>query len=197
MNRKNDPPPDSYAAFLARLDAATANLVTRAASLDNALKAVSLLVGPYTVALRKWERRRIHVGEQLALHFGVPSGTSSATPSGSTQTYTALSELHDTAQKMESMLRARILHLTEKLAVMQGRREAIDKSLLELEVSRAKLHSSRMLSQDRDNLSRAFSELAGPTRAAAVVPDRGLHSDLKEARQAVILAEALMEVKRY
>lgn len=193
MNRKNDPPPDSYAAFLARLDAATANLITRAASLDNALKAVSLLVGPYTVALRKWERRRIHVGEQLTLLSGTPSGASY----GSTQTYTALSELHETAQKMESMLRARILHLTEKLAVMQGRREAIDKSLLELEVSRAKLHSSRMLSQDRDNLSRAFSELAGPTRAAAVVPDLGLHSDLKEARQAVILAEALMELKGY
>ncbi|WP_247040720.1 hypothetical protein [Arthrobacter rhizosphaerae] len=194
MNRKNDPPPDSYAAFLARLDAATANLITRAASLDNALKAVSLLVGPYTVALRKWERRRNHVGEQLALLSGTPSGASYGSP----QTYTALSELHDTAQKMESMLRARIVHLTEKLAVMQGRREAIDKSLLELEVSRAKLHSSRMLSQDRDNLSRAFSELAGPTRAAAVVvSDLGLHSDLKEARQAVILAEALMEVKGY
>lgn len=194
MNRKNDPPPDSYAAFLSRLDAATANLITRAASLDDALKAVSLLVGPYTVALRKWERRRIHVGEQLALLSGTPSGASYGSP----QTYTALSELHDTAQKMESMLRARILHLTEKRAVMQGRREAIDKSLLELEVSRAKLHSSRMLSQDRDNLSRAFSELAGPTRAAAVVvSDLGLHSDLKEARQAVILAEALMEVKGY
>ena len=197
MKAKNVEPADSYAAFLARLDAATANLITRAASLDNALKAVSLLVGPYTVALRKWERRRIHVGEQLALHFGTPSGTQAATPSGSTQTYTALSELHDTAQKMESMLRARILHLTEKLGVMQGRREAIDKSLLELEVSRAKLHSSRMLSQDRDNLSRALSELAGSTRAAVVVSDLGLHSDLKEARQAVILAEALMEVKGY
>ena len=193
MNRKNDPPPDSYAAFLARLDAATANLITRAASLDNALKAVSLLVGPYTVALRKWERRRIHVGEQLALLSGTPSGASYGSP----QTYDALSELRDTAQKMESMVRARILHLTEKLAVMQGRREAIDKSLLELEVSRAKLHSSRMLSQDRDNLSRALSELAGSNRAAVVVPDLGLHSDLKEARQAVILAEALMEVKGY
>jgi hypothetical protein len=197
MNAKNVEPADSYAAFLARLDSATANLTTRAASLDNAVKAVSLLVEPYTVALRGWERRRIHVGEQLALQFGSQSATQSATPSGSPQTFTALSELHDTARKMESMLGSRILHLTEKLAVMQGRREAIDKSLLELEVSRAKLHSSRMLSQDRDNLSRAFSELAGPTRAAAIVPDLGLHNDLKEARQAVILAEALMEVKGY
>jgi hypothetical protein len=78
---------------------------------------------------------------------------------------------------------------------MQGRRDAIDKSLLELEVSRVKLNSSRMLSQDRENLSRLFSELAGSTGAAATIPDLGLRRDLKEAREAVILAEALMEVK--
>ena len=78
---------------------------------------------------------------------------------------------------------------------MQGRRDAIDKSLLELEVSRVKLNSSRMLSQDRENLSRVFSELAGSAGAAPTIPDLGLRRDLKEAREAVILAEALMEVK--
>jgi hypothetical protein len=40
-----------------------------------------------------------------------------------------------------------------------------------------------------------LSELAGSTGAAATIPDLGLHRDLKEAREAVILAEALMEVK--
>ncbi|MBO1266456.1 hypothetical protein [Arthrobacter cavernae] len=185
MNTRNIPPHDSYAAFLARLDAATASLSTRAGSLDRALTAVSLLLGPYQSAVRKWERRRVHVSEQLARHSGTP------------QTYTALSELHDVAVKMESMLRARTLRVTEKLSVIQGRRDAIDKSLLELEVSRVKLNSSRMLSQDRENLSRAFSELAGSTGAAATIPDLGLRSDLKEAREAVILAEALMEVKGY
>ena len=64
---------------------------------------------------------------------------------------------------MESMLRGRVQRVTEKLAVMQGRREAIDKSLLELELSRIKLTSSRMLSQDREELSSIFSELAGST----------------------------------
>jgi hypothetical protein len=183
MNTKNIPPPDSYAAFLERLDAATASLNTRARSLDKALTAVSLLLGPYQSAVRKWERRRVYVSEQLARHPVTP------------QADTALSELHDMAVKMESMFRDRAVRVAEKISVMQGRREAIDKSLLELEVSRVKLNSSRMLSQERENLNRAFYELAGSAGAAVTIPDQGLRSDLKEARAAVILAEALMEVK--
>jgi hypothetical protein len=150
---------------------------------DKAMKAVSLLLVPYESAVRKWEQRRVGVSEQLAGHSGTP------------QTLTALRELHDTAAKMESMLRDRTVRLKEKLSLMQRRRDAIDNSLLELELSRTKLNSSRMLSYDRENLSRAFSELAGSTGAAATIPDLGLRSDLKEAREAVILAEALMEVK--
>lgn len=183
MKTDNTPPPDNYDAFLARLDAATRSLSTRAGSLDKALSAVSLLSAPYQSAARKWERRRIHVGKQLALHSGTP------------QSYTALSELHDMAVQMESMLRSRAQRVMEKLSAMQGRRDAIDKSLLELELSTVKLKSSRMLSQDREKLARAFSELAGSTAAAGTLPDLGLLSDLKEAREAVILAEAVIEVK--
>ncbi|MCU1532175.1 MAG: hypothetical protein JWO49_1746 [Arthrobacter sp.] len=183
MNAHDTPPHDNYAAFLSRLDSATTSLSTRAKSLDRALTAVSLLLEPYQSAVRQWERRRVRVSEQLARHPGNP------------QKYTALSELHDTAVKMESMFRSRTQRVTEMLSVMQGRRDAIDKSLLELEMSRVQLNSSRMLSQDRENLSRAFAELAGPTSAAATIPDPGLRSDLKKARAAVILAEALMEVK--
>jgi len=95
------------------------------------------------------------------------------------------------------MLRGRIERVTEKLAIMQGRREAIDKALLELELSRIKLTSSRMLAQDRQELSGIFSELAGTTVATGAIPDTGLLTDLKEAREAIILAEALMELKGY
>ncbi|MET3921628.1 hypothetical protein [Arthrobacter sp. UYEF20] len=185
MITNSTPSQDNYDAFLSRLDAATASLSTRAGSLDKALAAVSLLLGPYESAVRKWERRRLHVSEQLSRHSGSP------------QTYTTLRELHDVALKMESMLRGRAQRVTEKLSVMQGRREAIDKSLLELELSRIKLNSSRMLSQDRERLSGIFSELAGSTVATGTIPDMGLLSDLKEAREAIVLAEALMEVKGY
>ena len=176
---------DNYDAFVSRLDTATTRLNTRAGSLDKALAAVSLLLGPHEAAVREWERRRHYVSWQLARH------------SGPAQSYTDLSELHDVAIKMESMLRGRVQRLTEKISVMQRRRAAIDKSLLELELSRVKLNSSRMLSQDREKLSSIFSALTGSTDATSALPDMGLLSDLKEAREAVILAEALMEVKGY
>lgn len=185
MNTDSARPQDNYDAFLWRLAAATASLSTRAGSLDKAMAAASLLVGPYESAARKWERRRRYVSGQLADRSGPP------------ESYTALSELHGVAVKMESVFRGRVERLQDKLAVMQGRLEAIHKSLLELELSRVKLNSSRMLSQDREKLGSIFSALAGSTVAVPAPPDLGLLSDLKEAREAVILAEALMEVKGY
>ena len=185
MNDTGAPAHDNYDAFLARLDAATTSLSTRAASLDKAVAAVTLLLGPYESAVRKWERRRQYVSGQLAGH------------SGPAQSYAALSDLHDVAAKMESMLRGRVQRVTEKLSVMQGRREAIDNSLLELELSRVKLNASRLLAQDRERLSGIFAALSGSAADTTVVPDLGLLADLKEAREAVILAEALIEVKGY
>ncbi|KUM32901.1 hypothetical protein [Arthrobacter sp. EPSL27] len=176
-------PPDNYDTFLSRLDAATTSLTTRAASLEKAVAAVGLLLAPYESAVRKWERRRRLVGEHLAGHTGSP------------QSRTALTELHDVAAKMESMLRGRVQLIRDRLTVMHGRREAIHHSLQELESSRAKLNSSRLLSQDRDKLSSIFSSLAGSTLAVSALPDTGLLSDLREAREAIILAEALMELK--
>ena len=158
---------------------------TRASSLDKALAAVLLLLGPYQSAVREWERRRLDLGEQLARQSWSP------------QTHTALSELHDVAVKMQSMLAGRTQRVTEKLSVMHGHRAAIHQSLLELEASRVKLNSSRMLSQDREKLGSIFSTLAGSSVAAPAFADMGLLSDLREAREAVILAEALIEVKGY
>jgi hypothetical protein len=183
MNARSAPPPDNYDEFLSRLDVATTSLGTRAAALDKAISAVALLLGPYESAVRKWERRRVHVGHQLGRHSGTP------------QSYSALCELHDMAVKMESMLRDRAERVADKLLVMQERRAAIDKSLLELEMSRVKLNSSRMLSRDREKLNRVYYDLAGSAGAVDTMSDLGLLGDLKEARQAVILAEALIEVK--
>lgn len=185
MKTSGTPAQDNYGAFLSRLDTATARLSTRAAALDKALAAVSMLLGPYESAAREWERRRHEVGEQLDRQ------------SWSLQTHTALSELHDVAVKMHSMLAVRTQRVLEKLSVMQGHRAAIRQSLLELEASRIKLHSSRMLSQDRERLGSIFSALAGPTVATSALADTGLLGDLRDAREAVILAEALIEVKGY
>ena len=188
MRAEASPSHDNYEAFIARLDAATSNLRVRAAALDKAMAAVSLLWGPYESAVRNWERRRLHVSGQLARHSGSP-------PSDSLPPYSALSELHDVAVNMEALFRDRAQRITEKLELMQGRRGDIDKALLELELSTVKLNSSRRLSQDRENLRAVFSSLAGAAVATSTLPGQGLLSDLKEARKAVTLAEALMEVK--
>ncbi|WP_224093063.1 MULTISPECIES: hypothetical protein [unclassified Arthrobacter] len=177
------PSPDNYAAFLARLDAATTSLTSRARALDKALSAISLLLGRYQRALRGWERRLGRVDEELDRHSGEP------------QTSAALHELQRTAVQMRSMHSAQVLRLTEKLSLKQGQRDAVGRSLLELEVIRAKLETSRRLSRDRENLGRALYELAGTGSGAAKIPDVGLRNDLREAREAVILAEALLEVK--
>lgn len=178
-------PGDNYDAFLARLDAATTSLSTRAASVAKARAAVSLLLAPYDSAVRMWEQRRLKVSGQLARHRGPE------------QSRTALGELHEVAVNMEAVFRDRLRRISETLQSMEERREAIDKSLLELELSRIKLNSSRLLSQDRERLGAVLSELAGPAVAPAAFPDRGLLDDLREARKAVILAEALMEAKGF
>ena len=183
MKTDMSPSNDNYDSFIASLNAATTSLSTRAAALDKAMAAVALLLGPYESAVRSWERRRLHVSGQLAGHSGPP--------------YSALSELHDVAVNMEAMFRDRAQRIVEKLAVMQGRRKDIDRALLELELSTVKLNSSRMLSRDREELSAVFSTLTGSTVATSAIPDRGLLNDLKEARKAVKLAEALIEVKGY
>jgi hypothetical protein len=185
MKTNTPPGHDNYDSFLARLDAATTSLGTRAASLEKALAAVTLLLGPYESAVGNWERRRLHVSGQLARHTGSP------------QSFTALGELHDVAVNMEAMFRDRAQRLRDKLSVMQGRRDAIGKSLQELELSRVKLTSSRSHSEDRERLSAVFAAFAGPAVATSALPDRGLLEDLREARKAIVLAEALMEVKGY
>jgi hypothetical protein len=54
-----------------------------------------------------------------------------------------------------------------------------------------------MLSHDRENLNKAVAGLAGaPQCASAASADIGLRDALNEARRAIILAEALVELKR-
>lgn len=97
---------------------------------------------------------------------------------------------------MESTFRTPTERVRERLDEIQVRFHEIDISLMDLEKSKAKLTTSRMLAQERANLSRAVMELAGtPDTVTGASPDGGLAHDLKRARQAVVLAEALIEVK--
>jgi hypothetical protein len=175
---------DNYEGFIERLDSATANLARRRDLLEKSLDIVSLLFKQNNTGLRLWSQRTRQVSELLDRYSGKPAG------------YRALSELNDAAVKMETLFRNRTQRIDEHIAVIRERSDVIDKSLVELEKSRAKLHSSRIVSQDRENLNRAIAELSGtPDRAITAVPDHGLRDALQEAREAIILAEALLEVK--
>ncbi|WP_458113450.1 hypothetical protein M1D88_04865 [Arthrobacter sp. R1-13] len=175
---------DNYEGFIERLDSATANLERRRDLLDRSLDVVQVLFKQNITGLQLWSQRRGRVSDLLDSYSGQPAG------------YRALSELNDAAVKMETLFRNRTRRIDEHIAVMSERSNVIDKSLAELEKSRGKLHSSRIVSQDRENLNRAIAELSGTAdRAISAVPDAGLRDALQEARQAIILAEALLEVK--
>lgn len=177
-------PDDNYAQFIAQLDSAAKNLALRQESLSKSLDLVGLLYKQNEVGLRLWEERRSKVGKL------VPRETKSPAKQK------ALGELLEVAVRMESMFLNRTQRIAEKQATIQGRCDEIKKSLLDLDRSKLKLESSRMLSRERENLNRAIAELAGTPQTATVsTADFGLRNDLNDARRAIAMAEALLEVK--
>lgn len=183
-SRGRDAPKDNYAEFLARLDAATASLSARRDSLHNTLAIAVTLFEHNNTGLQLWTQRLEVLNALLAR------------PGEATAVAGLVADLHGVALKMEPMFRNRTERLGERLSALRGRSREIERSLLELEKSRVKLNSSRMLSQERENLSNAVAALGGtPEGSGVAVPDPGLRDDLKEAREAIILAEALLEVK--
>jgi hypothetical protein len=173
---------DNYSTFLARIDQAAESLTYRKDSLTTSMLVVTELYKHSSVGLNLWARRRVFVE-------GLRS-TESSTRND------AFDELKAVSHKMESMFRERTLRLEEKIEALCSRHSEIQASLLDLETSRMKLHSSRMLSMERENLNRAVGEpTGGLALGSLVMSDVGLNEDLQKARGAIILAEALLEVK--
>lgn len=176
---------DNYEEFIGRLDAASAKLTVRRNSLDTTLEILTVLFRQNSAGLQLWEDRLIRCSALLTDSAKIPEREAASV------------ELHEIALKMEPLFRNRTQRIGDRSTVVRARRDEINKSLAGLEKSRMKLTSSRMLAQERENLSRVIGELVGTPDAAAVVnPDPGLRSDLQDARHAIILAEALLEAKR-
>lgn len=175
---------DNYAQFIEQLDAASRNLTARREPLTRTLEILDVLLRQNALGLKLWEGRIANVGKLAENEVR------------SADKQRALGELHEVALRMESMFLNRTQRIREKQASFQGRRDEISKSLLELDRSRLKLTSSRTLSRERENLNNAVADLAGaPQGATTGSADLGLRTDLNEARRAIVLAEALMEVK--
>lgn len=173
---------DNYSTFLVRIDQAAESLSYRKDSLTTSMLVVTELYKHSSVGLNLWARRRVFVEDLRS--------TESSTRND------AFDELKAVSHKMESMFRERTLRLEAKIEALRNRHAEIQASLLDLETSRMKLHSSRMLSTERENLNRAVGEPTGDLAPGSVVTsDVGLNEDLQKARGAIILAEALLEVK--
>ena len=83
-----------------------------------------------------------------------------------------------------------------RLTAIQSRLAEIERPLRELQISKEKLTSSRRVAEERENLSRTMLGLAGTAEGVGTVTlDAGLQADLKAAREAVVMAEALLEAK--
>lgn len=131
-----------------------------------------------------WRERKSKVNDLLDGHRGNPAQ------------YRSLTELYENASRMERLFGERVERLQERLTVIRGRCDDLDGSLLNLEASKAKLNLSRMLSQERESLNKALADLAGTLEGTvSTAPASGLNKDLRDAREAVVLAEALVEVK--
>jgi chromosome segregation ATPase len=173
---------DNYAEFLERLKKAAASLKKRQARLNHVLRAVDSAAEQNRFGFNEWTKRNSRLEALLA-------GEDAGKPR-------ALKDLHAISANMVNVFRGRSERVNARLTAVQTRVDQINRSLHSLELSKQKLTSSRRLAEERENLSKAMLGLAGTAEGIAVAtPDGGLQDDLKSAREAVVLAEALLEVK--
>lgn len=175
---------DNYVQFIEQLNSASINLRARQDSLGMSLQIAGMLFNQNELGLKLWEERRIELEKLLSKQDLPPAKADS------------LRELHEVAIRMESTFRLRTQRIREKQFMVAANFDEIDKSLVELDRSKLKLHSSRMQSRDHEYLNRVVADLSGAAqRATPSSTDPGLREDLNEARKAIILAEALLELK--
>ncbi|MDQ4045884.1 MAG: hypothetical protein M3127_00755 [Actinomycetota bacterium] len=180
------PPADNYAEFIGRLDAAAGKLTPRRDALSKALDAAELLFSQNHAGLELWGQRLSLINQLLARHSAPHQA----------RRYSALQELHDVAAEMEQMFTSRTQRVQGVCRAIRARRDQITTSLFELEKSKVKLTSSRLLALERENLRKVADDLSVPAEGIShKFPDPGLRESLREAREAIILAEALLEVK--
>lgn len=173
---------DNYAEFLQRLNTAAASLKDRHEALGRVRTVVAKALEENDYGYREWAQRLGQVEKLLA---------SKATPD-----QTGLQELHTVASNMQSMFRTRSERVGARLAAVDVRIGELDGPIHDLNLSKVRLTTSQRMAEEREKLSRAVQGLAGTAEGAdTVVPDVGLRDDLKRAREAVVLAEALLELK--
>ena len=177
---------DNYGQFIGRLDTAAGKLMPRRDALSKALEAAELLFHQNYAGSELWGQRLSHVSQLLDRQAANHPAQANST----------LGDLHDVSVKMQRLFGSRTQRVQQVCNMIRVRQEQINTSLLELEKSRAKLAASRMLAQERARLNKVAADLSmGTENIRLGFPDPGLQENLREAGEAIILAEALLEVK--
>lgn len=175
---------DNYAEFISRLDIAIDTLRRRWELIERTAPVVRILHEQNEAGYRSWTRRRNHVEKLLIQYDGPP------------QEYHNLSDLLQNAQTLERKFEDRTRRLEARMNSILDRRNDIEESLADLEKSKDKLAVSLELTKERESLSRAIRALSDePENLSTATEDTGITADLRTARQAVFLAEALLELK--
>jgi hypothetical protein len=184
LNKQDRELTDNYAQFIEQLNTASKNLRARQDSLGMTLQIAGMLFNQNEFGLKLWEERRTELEKLLSKQDLPPKKADS------------LRELYEVATRMESTFQLRMQRIRDKQFSVASNFDEIDKSLVELDRSKIKLHSSRMQSRDHAYLNRVVADLSGTAQfAAPSSTDPGLREDLNEAKKAIILAEALLELK--
>lgn len=177
-------PVDNYATFIARLDEAIATLRLRRASIDQVKPLLVLLHKQNQTGFTLWSERRLHVDELLTKDHNNPAS------------FKHLAELLETARTLERKFQGRSHRIQGQLQRMEDSRKNVERSLIDLEKSKAKLNMSLTLTKDREILNHAITALDNVSGSPGTrANDNGFIVDLKSARNAIFLAEALLEVK--
>lgn len=171
---------DNYAVFMDRLENAIVTLRGKRALVDLAAPLVAELYRENQVGHQGWVDRRREVEAAIDEYRGDTTG------------YELLADLLRDATTLERTFEERTRRLEGKRRMIEDRHKDLDASLMELEQSKAKLDLSRMLTQDRSALSRTMSQDRSVMGTAVT---GGIDAELESAREAVFLAEALVEVK--
>ncbi|WP_247828846.1 hypothetical protein [Arthrobacter antioxidans] len=171
---------DNYAVFMDRLENAVVTLREKRALVDLAAPLVAELYRENQVGHQGWVDRRREVEAAIDEYRGDTTG------------YELLADLLRDATTLERTFEERTRRLEGKRRMIEDRHKDLDASLMELEQSKAKLDLSRMLTQDRSALSRTMSQDRSVMGTAVT---GGIDAELESAREAVFLAEALVEVK--
>lgn len=175
---------DNYKQFIEQLDTASRNLRARQDSLGRTLEIAGMLFNQNELGLKLWEERRTKLEKLISKQDSPPQKADS------------LRELHEVAVRVESLFQLRTERIREKQFMVASSFDEIKRSLVDLDRSKLKLHSSRMVSRDHENLNRVAADLSGAAQCATPSSsDPSLREDLNEARRAIVLAEALLELK--